>query len=60
MMSRKNKRGKKKKQINKKIKARDYNILAAFKKEIDMREKKIPNKKKYSRKNKHKGETKND
>ena len=36
------------------MKRRDHNIRKAFQREIDLREKQIPSKKKYSRKTKHK------
>jgi hypothetical protein len=42
------------KQKPKPVKPRDKNILAAYRREIDLREKKIPDKKKYTRKQKHK------
>jgi hypothetical protein len=45
---------KKKKKTKKTKKSRDLNILAAYRREIDLREKKIPNKKRYTRKLKHK------
>ncbi len=38
----------------KKMKPRDLNILAACRREVDLREKRIPNKLFYSRKKKHK------
>jgi len=38
-----------------KIKKRDANILASFKREIDLRGRVMPAKNKYSRKIKHKG-----
>jgi uncharacterized protein YkvS len=38
-----------------KNKIRDLTILAAYRREIDLREKKVPNKKRYIRKIKHKG-----
>ena len=41
-----------KKQI--KIKQRDWNIVTSFKKEVNMKEKTFKDKKKYSRKVKHK------
>ncbi len=44
----------KKKKKKKKIKPRDLNILAAYRREIDLREKRISNKLFYSRKKKHK------
>ncbi len=43
----------KKKKKNKVVK-RDGNILAAFRREVDLRERKIPDKTKYNRKKKHK------
>ena len=42
------------KQKTKPVKQRDKNILAACRREIDLHEKKIPDKKKYTRKQKHK------
>jgi len=33
---------------------RDYNILKSYKREVDMREKRVKSKKIYSRKTKHK------
>jgi hypothetical protein len=43
-----------------KPKQRDANILANFKGEIDLQTKSIPSKKKYSRKQKHHKDYKND
>ena len=34
---------------------RDYNILKSYRREINLRTRKVKNKKKYTRKQKHKG-----
>jgi hypothetical protein len=46
-----------KKNKKKTIKKRDLNVLASFKREISLQTKTIPDKTKYSRKNKHKKNT---